>query len=197
MPMTRNIDSEQEFNDIRTAGNYDYTVDDFINEYRVSKRLADTLLKDIDHISISQSLYIRLSEVDRKKFYNRVEVFKSLVNSGKLCFYVKHFDFMWLGTRKKDDNSILSGRLQPGYIFNRLDIFLHILNEAKTPREVTSMPHENKEKVNRHYNRIEGVEVRIGTQIRRLYKLDKNDKYYGIVIKMIWLPVEMLDFNDK
>ena len=30
MPMTKNIDNEQEFNDIRTAGNYDYTIDDLI-----------------------------------------------------------------------------------------------------------------------------------------------------------------------
>lgn len=193
--LPKNIDTEEAFNSFSVEYDCDYTIDDFMAEYQVSKRLADSLLKDIDHISISQSLFVRLNEISRKKFFNRSHVFESLLMSRKLIYNLKYFKRAGLGTRMKE-TEVTAEYIPAIYVLQRAELFYDLLVHGVSPKEATGLIDSPKKTINNRYKQIEGVEILLGDnekkQVRRLYVLDKDDQNYTGIIDMIYMPPYMM-----
>lgn len=188
--LPKNINTEQEFYRLREKHQCDYTIDDFIAEYRISKRLADTLLSDIDHISVTQGLHRRLRReqgIKRKKFFNREDVFYSLVGNKKVVFNLRYFRNAGLGLKSPEDK-VTSEQIPSGYVFDDMRFFLQVLVDAEPPGEVTGLSDSYNEMISLRYKKVEGVEVSISgkskSQIRRLYPLYRNGRADRKVLKM-------------
>ena len=187
------IKSESMFRECQKT--YNYTLDDFMKEYRVSERTAETLLKGVNCITISQSLYTRLPGVKRKKFYNRVEVFESLVNDGTIVFNVKFLSKIFIGTKQKNKETS-SEHIPPSYVIRHRDIFMDIARLAKSAEEVVRKD-AHKRTINRYYSKIEGIEVVAGKQSRRIYPLAKQSKHYQSVFEMMHISPRLIESVRK
>lgn len=179
--LPKNVDSEQEFYKYRDKFDCFYTMDDFMEEYRISKSTAKKLLQGVDHLSITQSLYTRLNKkfdgMGQKLFYNREGVFKALVEDSAITFSFNH-----MPTKENE-----SGQREPIYtevqkepipvvIIHKLrDYFMDIAINSGTVPEMGKLFDEtsptDRKRNNRNVKQLEGIEICIGERIKRYQPL--------------------------
>lgn len=181
--LPKHIDNEMDFHKYQNKYNCTYTIDDFINDYRVSERAAKEFLKDVDHISISQSLYVEFNKkyegsfLKRKKFFNRLEVFKELVKEG-----IINFNLNYMGCRLNEsgryepvNNEVTSEKIPVSHVYNHYIFFMDILETSGSISEMGSLFNEktptHKRKNNRAVKKMEGIEICVGKKIKRYHPL--------------------------
>lgn len=204
MPMTRNIDNEQEFNRIRTAGRYDYTIDDFIEMLRVSERTMKDLLENIDHISISRGLYLNLKKkygdsINRQQFYNREYVIRELVKSRRVVFKLNYIPHIYLESERvfdKQQNEVESIEVFPSIVFKYKDYFYSLLETAGGTTDIKDRFKGNKRQLNREVKRIEGIEINISKNTKRYMPLMIEHNLMDALINYV-LVAEVIELQKK
>lgn len=181
--------------------NYFYTIDDFIEDYRISERTAKDLLKDVDHISITQSLYTKLKDVNRKKFYNKMELFKSLVMQGKISY-----TYNYMATLKDEngefyhrDNTVTKEKIKAETVFKFIEFFEDITRISSSTSEVNKAFNDNhpsaKRRTDKQVQTMEGIEINIGKGIRRFHSFLIGFSQLDNIIAYI-LGLEVLGYNE-
>lgn len=176
--LPKKIETEEEFNKIRIEYHCDYTIDDFIEMFRVSERTMKDLLKGIEHISISKSLYLTMKErygnsINRQQFYNREHTIFELVKDRKIVFKLNYIHYTLLdGVFYKSKNELESIEIFPSVVFKYRDCFYSLLETAGSTTDVNNIFKGNKRQSNRKVKRIEGMEINIGKNIKRYMPLD-------------------------
>lgn len=96
---TEFIKTEQELIKYRNELGYKFTLDDFIEEYRIGKTNAKKYLSEVNSIKLIRSLFLKMKKkyphkIKHVKYYNENEIFLTLLDKGIIQFQYRYGDSM-------------------------------------------------------------------------------------------------------
>lgn len=187
------VKTEEELIKYRNHLGYTFTLDDFIEDYRISKTNAKKYLSEVDSIQLTQSLFINMKKkypntIRRKNYYNENKIFLTLLDKGIIQFHYRKLFSKYAGVKEFINNSwykkeMKESRIPNDFVIKHMMFFKEDCLKISPTASETSKNFDNKPK---QYERAVNEELTsivstIGGTARYRVLLDRQDELDHII----------------
>lgn len=187
------VNTEQELIEYRNKLGYNYSLDEFVEDYRIGKTNAKKYLKAVRGIKLTQGLFLEMKKqypetIQHKNYYNENEIFETLLDKGIIRFQFRKLVYRFSDMESKILNDWYQKEMKtydiPYTFVKEHQAFFKYdcLQHSPTPGEVSKMFSDEPKSYERAVNNKEtSIVTVIGNTKRYKVLLDNHDKLDHII----------------